>query len=55
MKKHTYINLATGEIVYYYTILGARRYFKNDAKRFKCSYARGLIMRLDKASKKGLV
>lgn len=55
MKKHTYINIDTGEVVDCNSIIGARRYFKRDAKRFGYHYKRRSIIRLRKAYKKGLV
>lgn len=55
MNKYRYINLATGEVVNYLTILGARRYFKKDAKHYNYNYEHRSIVSIKKARKMGLI
>lgn len=43
MKKE-YINLNTGEVIDRYTLWGAKRYFKRDAKRFHYPYDKRAIV-----------
>lgn len=43
-----YVNLYTGEVVTSRSILGARRYFKKDAKKYGLHYKRSAIITLAK-------
>ena len=43
-----YVNLETGEIIKAWTLGGARRYFKKDAKKRAYFYAKWCIMSLSK-------
>lgn len=40
-----YINLQTGEVIIKRTLLGAKRYFKNDAKQYGYTYSSKHIVR----------
>lgn len=38
LKRKEYLNWSTGEVVMCFTLRGARRYFKKDAKKYKYEY-----------------
>lgn len=38
LKRKEYLNWSTGEVVMCFTLRGAKRYFKKDAKKYKYEY-----------------